>query len=418
MNQARILKNIKYMFTSSIGTQIINLATLPVLTRYYSPEAWGQFSIYLATLGVLSIVCTLSYSGAIITSKRDFQARLIARGIIFLSGFFGLLQILLLLINYKLLLIDFDGKYVYIIPGMCILACFQDVLYSLISRKMLFKYASVVMVVSTLISVSSSFFASFYFDNEYGLIIGNFILYAFQVLGFTLALRINNVRIFKVKYNACLILREFKKNIDFAIYKFPQNLLSNTSQNLPVIIFGNVFGAYVSGQYAMARKLVGIPSLLMGRVLSRVFFSEIAYSVNSNIKIFSTLLRTSLILFILSLPVFISIYLFGQEILTFILGEQWSQSGKYSGYLGLWLLAALVNKPVTSAIPALGLQKEFLIYEISLFLFRTASLIFFSFIYKDIDYSIISFSIVGMVFNISLMMFVLYFVYNKERKRE
>lgn len=68
-------RNVITLMTGTGLAQAIPVAISPILTRLYSPEDFGVFALYLATVSIVSVLVTGRYELAIFPPKRDRDAR-------------------------------------------------------------------------------------------------------------------------------------------------------------------------------------------------------------------------------------------------------------------------------------------------------------------------------------------------------
>lgn len=67
-------RNVITLMTGAGLAQAIPIATSPILTRLYSPEEFGLFSLYMAVASILAVLVTGRYELAILLPKRDRDA--------------------------------------------------------------------------------------------------------------------------------------------------------------------------------------------------------------------------------------------------------------------------------------------------------------------------------------------------------
>lgn len=68
------LRNVFVLASGTIVSQVIILATLPILTRLYSPSEYGTYSMYLSIIGILLMIISFSYENAITLPEDDRTA--------------------------------------------------------------------------------------------------------------------------------------------------------------------------------------------------------------------------------------------------------------------------------------------------------------------------------------------------------
>jgi O-antigen/teichoic acid export membrane protein len=171
------------------------------------------------------------------------------------------------------------------------------------------------------------------------------------------------------------IYATFKKYKDFPIYRSPQAILFAISESLPVLFLGHYFGPAMAGFYVLSRGVMGVPLLLVGKTLGDVFYQKISKSVNDGGDYRREIEKTTLYLTLIAAPIFLCIFFSAEFIFRLVFGEIWLMSGTFSAWLCFWFFSSLVARPVIAAIPALGYQKQFLIFELGALIFR-ATLLF------------------------------------------
>lgn len=413
-----LLRSMKIMLSSSVLVQLINVAGIPILTRVYLPEDWGIYAIYLSFILIITPLISLSLSSAIVIAENDREARLISSICLYTSIIFQIVLLLILIVLEYFTLLNLTFFDIILIFVAVNLTAIHGIFDNWVNRKLIFGRISIILFISTVLCVIVSIILSFYNIGGYGLIIGNLMLYLVQIIGYAFSLKSIDVKVFYLNiYDLSFVLRVIRRYQDFPRYRLPQSFLASFSQSMPVFFISKYFGLDYSGLYNIARKMIGLPSLLIGKTIGRVYYSTLSIDVNNGSEVYTQLVRTTLILSVISLPIFVGIVFYGDVILSLLLGSEWKDAGVYAGYLSFWLYAALINKPVSAVIPIFNLQKEFFKYEIFLAVARVLAISLGVFIIKNPNITILSFSIVGFLFNLCLMFYVLSIVKNREFTR-
>src|SRR5690606_18762412 len=68
------VRSVSKLGSGTIVAQIIAFATIPLLTRTYSQEAFGLLAAFVAVVGIISSFATLKYDTAIVLPKDDKDA--------------------------------------------------------------------------------------------------------------------------------------------------------------------------------------------------------------------------------------------------------------------------------------------------------------------------------------------------------
>ena len=70
----RLVKNMAIMSIAPIFTQTLSLMLVPIITRYYSPEDFGMFSLYGSIITPFAVFANLGYGSAIVSAQSDDEA--------------------------------------------------------------------------------------------------------------------------------------------------------------------------------------------------------------------------------------------------------------------------------------------------------------------------------------------------------
>ncbi len=74
-----MLKNSFIALQGTIIAQGIGFLFLPVLTRLYTPAAFGTYQLYMSVLMLLLVVASLRYEIALLTAEKDGEERAVLR---------------------------------------------------------------------------------------------------------------------------------------------------------------------------------------------------------------------------------------------------------------------------------------------------------------------------------------------------
>lgn len=218
-----------------------------------------------------------------------------------------------------------------------------------------------------------------------------------------------------VNINTTVTIKELiKKYFRFPVYTAPQNLLNAISQQMPVILLGYFFNFKVAGFYWFAVRIIQLPSKIVSDAIRKVFFRDVAEIRDDIFKVQRVFYRYTLCLFFVIVPVVIFFSFFSKDIFVIVFGKQWYIAGQYAGWMILWVATGFINPPAVMLYQLLNKQKLFLIYEILLLISRFLALWIPYIIKDDSFFTIKIYSIVGVVFNSSLICYwFFYFHYKK-----
>ena len=77
------LSNVLKVASASIIAQVIGFFLLPIITRWYLPEHFGEFALYISIFSFISPLVALKYNSVIViqkikSEKQAFKDKLVA----------------------------------------------------------------------------------------------------------------------------------------------------------------------------------------------------------------------------------------------------------------------------------------------------------------------------------------------------
>lgn len=162
---------------------------------------------------------------------------------------------------------------------------------------------------------------------------------------------------------------------DFPKLNAPANLIFSLGQDLPVLLFGVMFSPAVAGFYAMANRLSQAPIVIVARSMRRVFLQKAAAIDNSGRSLHKPFLLATVALALLGVVPFGFLWLFGQPVLQWLLGERWFSAGRYLEIMAPWLLMLWVTAPSNPVFIVLRKQNVWLVLQVWLTILRLGAFV-------------------------------------------
>lgn len=403
--QIEFVRHFLTLFTGSTLSQVILFAITPILTRLYSEELFGLYFVFTSIVMVLKTIATLRFELAIVLPKKDEDAinvifLTILLNIIFCLSVTGL--IFLFKDFFNSLLGEKDlGNYLYLIPISVFFTGLNDIFLRWNNRVKKYKNISVGSIIKTSSTgIWSIGWGSFGFKNI-GLIPG-------QIFGvfssFTFLFFISIKELFKlVKYislkRVIFLVNKYKNILK---YNTLINFLVNISNEAPIFLLANYFGADTVGLYGMANRLIGTPSNLISKSISPVFFQNASDKYNNKEDVYIFLKKTYSNLLKIGLLIFIPALILS-PLLQYILGKEWLHTGYYAMIIIPLVFFKFLNNPVSSIFTILNQQKKLIIFYFCILFLRIASIYIGYKVFENPFIAIGLFVLSGIVFNIILI---------------
>lgn len=370
-------KNIFKVFSGSSVAYIIAFASLPILTRIYTVDDFGNFQLLTSIILLFSIIGSLKYELAIVLPKEEDEADKITAlsfiSIVFTTLLFGFLFIVagipILDLLDALILVDY-------IP-LLILGIFFNSLYLALQyvfiRNKEFGVLSKNRILETSLNVVASVVLGFLKFNFLGLFYSK--IFSLGYASTLILIREKLIRLTKLKISQ--LKETAKKYKKFPLINTPMVLINTLALELPVFMMSNFFTPEIIGLYALARRVLNLPISLIGKSFGQVFYQSAAEAyqkdANSLMKIYMDTVKKLALIGIL--PVAFS--LIAPFAFNFIFGSEWTQAGVYVQLMIFWIYFQFINSPISTIYSIIDKQELALIINvISLILKAGVMLIF------------------------------------------
>jgi O-antigen/teichoic acid export membrane protein len=337
---SELLKNSSILISGTVIAQLIPVLLQPLLRRFYSPETFGAYSVYLSIVGILAIVSSFKYELAIILPKNEKNS----------ANIFFLTVIINLIFNLILFFIIFTWKdqllkflnlnesfsiYLYFAPvGIFFYNLYQSLNNWLVRRKAFFPVSINKFVRRGTEGISQVAFN--FFRMPHGIIFGDIIGHISNIISGSFqanktGLNLSSISLNKMKYVTL-------KYSDFPKYNVIPSFMSACSFLLPAILINKFYTAEYTGYFDLSKLLLSIPLALISTSISSVLLQVIAENYRENKSIMSNLKPIIILISGISILEIIVISIFGISLFKLLFGASWGYSGEISKLL-VWSYA-------------------------------------------------------------------------------
>lgn len=404
------LKKISTLMTGTILGQLTSFLLLPILTKLYGPVYFGEFGLFITITSFLSILVTLRLEQIIVLNSRRSLIEAFTSTIV-------VIPIMALLLFISLLALDFlflTTKYFYYIAIVAAsflalnLSCFQ---YFVAIDKV--RVASFVTSSLVILSGMTQLVLS-YFDISFnGLIVG----YVVAVLAVSILFSSLVVNKYLDRLPSISIIRKYiVTNKHYSLYGLPQGVINSLSQSLPILIISGYFSSMAAGFYFLAIKVVQLPLSLISGNFRALFIRELAILQEKNLGLSKFLQKFLLKLFVIGFLGAFAYYFVADTLFEFVFGTGWNEASKISKVLIWWVTLGFISTPSHAFLYSMKKVKLLLIYEFLLLLFRGIALVYGVY-YESLFYAILGYSLVGVCFNFTLIIYSIYIAHNNDNNQ-
>lgn len=411
--KSNFVQNVAIVTTGTASAQAILIVFSPIITRIYSPESLGLLGIFIAFTGLLTPVVTLSYSSAIVLPSSQNDANCLVWLSIYISIAMTLFLSLLLFIDGDRLLTiisaDAIATYAFLIPLRMLFSGWRLIAQQWLIRNKLFRVIAI-FAIATAIFVSVAKVGIGFFIPEASVLIvlstlglgahAGMLYYGANKAGCAIYLP-------KSKYKGTSLLKIAKQYYDFPIYRTPQLFIKTASESLPVLFIAAFFGPASAGFYALGRKVLWVPLILIGNSIGDVFYPKITDAAQKGQNVYLLVAKTTFMMAFIGFLPYGIIMLFGPWAFEFIFGDGWQKAGEYARWLSVWGFFFLLSIPCTKVLPILSGLKFHLFFSCVSIILQLSCLFIGFYWYQDAIVTIALFSVSGALMNFFFIILVL-----------
>ncbi|WP_174831172.1 type 8 capsular polysaccharide synthesis protein Cap8K [Staphylococcus aureus] len=398
------------MILSSGIAQVILIITTPIITRLYSPAEFGEFTIFSNIAMILIPIINARYDLLIVNAKNDRSANILSQ-ISFLISLLILLILIPILAISAWLYPNFILDFIFIII-MLFLVSLTNIFTNYLNKERKYKVLSLINVFRAGSMALLQIIFGLLSLGSLGLIIGFSLSY---ITGITLG-----YKTFKKHFNIVRNKEEtkalFLENKNQLVYSTPSILLNSLSFSVVVFFIGILYTNTEVGIYGMAIRVLGIPVTIISLGLSKIFMQQANDYYIERGHFRNLLLKFSSTLVIVSIILYVPLYLFSEELVNILLGHSWVDAITVIKIVIPLFVIRLIVSTVSLSVIVLQKQQLELILQ-ALFLIGTTVTFVIS---KMLNLTFLNFvSINTAVLIVSYMIFFIalyYFAKNKQFK--
>ncbi len=406
LRKGSFTQNVAFIGSGKIFISIIGFLLIPILSRIYTPEAYGYFSTYNSVVTLLVTILTFAYPNTMVIIDEEKKFYNITFFLFVNIFFWTVISSTIFIVQYFLpihFLTGIDKRYIVLIPiGFFINGILQILSQWNIRREKYVLSSTLEMsggLSARLFSLGFGFLTS---GNLSGIILGN-------QFGRTLSVSINIFKTIKKEYKQFIkaisyvsIIKTLKEYSRYPLYFLPVNISNVLKGQIPVYFIIAKFNESILGNYSMAYSLLNLPIQIIGNSISTVFLRTATNIINSGIDELSKFSNKVLNrIQIFSVIPFSIVFVFGSEIFSFFLGSKWINAGVYASLLSPYLYLMIIFSPLVPLMQVFKREKWLFIFNlISLVLSSLALLIGIS--TDNVENTILFYSISNIIMYIIL----------------
>lgn len=339
MRDKTIVKEMGTLLSGNVLAQVITLVAYFALTRIFSTEDYGLYSIFYSYIEVLIILSTCKYELSIVTADTDREAAAVSRFTLKLNA---IVSFLLLTVVLALWLTDsLPGNFsqlgwmVLLIPPM-VFFCGTSRVYSFLFNR---AHGYRIMAASETVNAASAALL------KIGLgLLG--VLQAGLPVGTVAGRAIGNlIYRLKMKHLEHCTWREqreaARKHRNFPRYVATKDFINSFSGNLPFLWLALYFDRADVGLFSLALTFTFRPVNILNGAFEQVLYARTAEEVREHRSVSRTIWRFLLTVNAVAIPLFVLAWFVAEPVFAFCFGGKWAGCGVYVQALLPWVFLML-----------------------------------------------------------------------------
>lgn len=364
LRSSKFLHNVSKLVSGEVVAQIVAFASIPLLTRLYSPAAFGILGVFMALSQIGGKVSTLRYDVALVLPEADRDAWALFR---FSARCCIVFSLSLLLCTYPFrwdisLAFGADDLAAYfpMIALMVLGVGWQSLASFWSIRGKHFGVLAKSSAGSSLIGNSCKIGAGVFGFGVGGLMFGTVL----QRWANLILIRVLTPRsIWLQQLEVGDMKRQALAYGDFPRYRMPQDTLNSLTRQIPNVLLVSFFSPVAAGFYILATRIIGLPFSLLQEAIRKVFYLEAIELEQRGGSLFRLCVRMTLLIAAGMLPIVFVVIQWGPALSELFFGLEWATSGIYAKWVIIAVTFTFCTVPASVVIPILGWNRFSLIFE-------------------------------------------------------
>jgi O-antigen/teichoic acid export membrane protein len=355
LGRGRSLRQVLTLVTGATAAQALVFAARPVLTRLYTPEAFGLLGVFVAPAYLLATLATLRYDDAVAVPEADRDGAGVL--VLALAGSVAAGVLLALLVPFRLAAAAALGApevapFLLLIPIVVAALGVASATQSWLARAERFRAISWAVLAQAVVSVGVQLL--FRDRAAWGLVAGAAAgAVVLATVGLAAAARSGA---FAASRQADLpaLARRFRR---FPAFGLPASGMTQLAARLPPLVLVGAFETSFVGLFTVALASVAVPIGLVTDAVGQVFYVRAAEARRAG-RLGPLVERSFARLVAFAAFPVAAVAVLGPDLFAVVFGEPWREAGVIARELSPWLLLAAVAPPLTRAFDVTERQRD------------------------------------------------------------
>lgn len=360
----KFFQSIATLMSGTLIAQIISFAISPLMTRLYSEEQIGEYTLLLTVVTMFGSVICGRYDMAIVGESDEKGMYALVK----LSSYITLALSLLVSVGYTIYFctsgstkMSFPEVFAWIF-AFVLATGFMNILQSYNNHFRDYKLMSAASITKeagkavTLVGFGALHFGTI------GLLVSYIVSSILELLQLIKRLKSNMSSIKAITFED--MKKAAKKHIRQPLYSVPASFVNGFSYSVINIFINSLFGSVTLAYYSMSYRMLGVPLSLVCNSTSKAYFEKAAREHDETGNFHKTFLQTSLFLLAIAVPMTAVLMILAPWAFELFFGKGWGVSGEYVRYLAPMFGLRLIVSSLSPTMIICNKQRIDLIIQI------------------------------------------------------
>lgn len=372
--ESKFLRPVIVLVSGTAAAHIITAATLPILTRLYTPADFSVLAIFSSLLSTFAVAACLRYDVAIPIPEKDsdaFNLLILAfSGTIIVTAFAAVVVLL-----GSTWIANSLGRsdvlpYLWLLPIGLLLTGAYSAMQNWLVRQKDFSLIARSRVAQSAVSAGAQIGMANIVAPAFGLITGYLLNTgsACIILSFRLFSQIQKNKL-DYQPNLDKIKSTALEYIRYPKYSTYEALANSAAIQMPIVMIAALKVGPEAGYILLAMTVIQAPMALFGTAISQVFLSRAPHEYRQgNLGNFTTDILVNLVK--MGIGPLLAVGILSTIAFRPLFGNDWERAGWLVAWMTPWFILQFLATPISMALHILGKQKLILAIQILGLLFR------------------------------------------------
>ena len=343
-------KSVLTLIGGTTIAQALNFIFSPITTRLFSPEVFGDLSVFTSITGIIGIIICLRYELAIVLPKDDDEGFSLLKLCFIFVAIISILAGAVFLFAGNKIYASFGApnlvQYWYYVPISLFLTGIIQACNYWLTRTRQFVVLSWNKVIPVIVVNAVSIGLGLLGNRALGARL--FAIFLSNIANIAVLAKAVAPEFISKKHETHSNYRQLIRQYEnFLIYDIWGALLNNLSWMIVPILMNAYYGSNAAGQYSIGMRVIQIPASLIGASITQVFLKN-AVDEKYKKKLYPYTVNLAKKLFIITLPIALFFLFLGKEVFKVLFGQKWGLAGQYMQILSIWSIVWFISSPISS----------------------------------------------------------------------